>query len=142
MQITKQQIKQLQTIMSSRFSDREERLEFISSHFARPIKSTKELTIEEANNLIRFFNTGVRATSNWGSFDKTNAQHKKLMSLLHTAQWTVENSKWGAVPDLNRLDTFLRSDKSPVKKPLKAMKPFEVSKVITAFEGIVKSTFK
>jgi hypothetical protein len=61
---------------------------------------------------------------------------------MHTAQWVKPHKKLGEVPDLERLGAFLNSDKSPVKKPLKAMTPEEMEKIIKAFKGIVKSTFK
>jgi hypothetical protein len=79
---------------------------------------------------------------NWGLFDKNNQQHKTLLSLLRQAQWTIPNEKWGEVADLTRLSDFLKSDNSPIKKPLKKMEPSEVSKIIVAFEGIVNSIFK
>jgi hypothetical protein len=81
-------------------------------------------------------------TENWGLFDKNNQQHKTLLSLLRQAQWTIPNEKWGEVADLTRLSNFLKSDKSPVNKPLKKMEPKEVSKIIVALEGIVKSKYK
>lgn len=80
--------------------------------------------------------------SNWGLFDKNNQQHKTILSLLRQAQWVVPNGKWGEVPDISRLSEFLKSDKSPINKPLKDMEPEEVSKIIEAFKGIVKSKYK
>ena len=83
-----------------------------------------------------------KGKSNWGLFDNNNQQHKTILSLLRQAQWVVPNDKWGEVPDINRLSDFLMSDKSPVSKPLKKMEPEEVSKIIEAFKGIVKSKYK
>lgn len=80
--------------------------------------------------------------SNWGLFDKNNQQHKTILSLLRQAQWVVPNGKWGEVPDISRLSEFLKSEKSPINKPLKDMEPEEVSKIIEAFKGIVKSKYK
>jgi hypothetical protein len=79
---------------------------------------------------------------NWGLFDNNNQQHKTLLSLLRQAQWTIPNEKWGEVADLERLSKFLKSDKSPINLPLKKMKPSDVSKIIEAFKGIVKSKYK
>ena len=84
----------------------------------------------------------THSKSNWGLFDKNNQQHKTILSLLRQAQWVVKNEKWGEVPDINRLSEFLKSDKSPVNKPLKKMEPLEVSKIIEALKGIVKSKYK
>jgi hypothetical protein len=80
--------------------------------------------------------------ANWGLFDKNNQQHKTLLSLLRQAQWTIPNKRWGEVADLERLSKFLKSDKAPVNMPLKKMLPSEVSKIIEAFKGIVKSKYK
>ena len=80
--------------------------------------------------------------SNWGLFDKNNQQHKTILSLLRQAQWVVPNGKWGEVPDINRLSEFLKSDKSPINKPLKDMEAKEVSKIIEALKGIVKSKYR
>ncbi len=81
-------------------------------------------------------------TENWGLFDKNNSQHRNILSLMRQAQWVKQSEKWGEVADLERLSNFLKSDKSPVKKPLKKMTTEEVSKIITALEGIVKSRYK
>lgn len=80
--------------------------------------------------------------SNWGLFDKTNQQHRTILSHMRTAQWVVPHDKHGEVPDIERLSGFLKSEKSPVNKPLKSMSPEELSKIIEAFKGIVKSIYK
>lgn len=79
---------------------------------------------------------------NWGLFDKDNRQHLTLLAYMRTAQWTTPSDKHGEVADLERLSNWLKSDKSPVNKPLKQMDPWEVSKIIEAFKGIVKSMYK
>lgn len=81
-------------------------------------------------------------TENWAIFDKANTQHKTILSLLRQAQWVVPHPRHGEVADLARLSTFLKSDKSPVKKPLKAMTDKETSKIIQALKGIIKSKYK
>ena len=73
----------------------------------------------------------------WGAFDKNNNQHRYILSILRTANIVVKSEKWGEVPDTaGWLNRFLQSPKSPVKKPLKKMSPTEVSKIITALEGV------
>lgn len=106
--------------------------------------SLKSITQEQAVKIIRQQTGDVKpeADENWGAFDKDNQQHRAILSHMRTAQWTKQNDKWGEVPDLLRLSDFLKSDKSPINKPLKKMEPWEVSKVIEAFKGIVKSTYK
>ena len=77
------------------------------------------------------------AVENWGAFDKNNSQHRYILSILRTANIVVKSEKWGEVPDTaGWLNRFLQSPKSPVKKPLKKMSPTEVSKIITALEGV------
>ena len=73
----------------------------------------------------------------WGAFDKNNSQHRYILSILRTANIVVKSEKWGEVPDTaGWLNRFLQSPKSPIKKPLKKMSPTEVSKIITALEGV------
>ena len=80
--------------------------------------------------------------SNWGLFDRNNQQHKAILSQLRTLQWTKKHERWGEVADLNRFSDFLKSDKSPVKKPLKDMEPREVSKIIECFKSMVTKKYK
>jgi hypothetical protein len=79
---------------------------------------------------------------NWGLFDKNNKQHLTILAQMRTAQWVAPNDKYGEVPDLERLSEFLKSAKSPINKPLKQMEPWELSKIIEAMKGIVKSIYK
>ncbi|MGZ9677456.1 hypothetical protein [Flavobacterium sp. GNP001] len=84
----------------------------------------------------------THSKGNWGLFNNNDQQHKYVRSLCMQAQWTVPSEKWGEVPDINRLSEFLKSNKSPINKPLKDMEPEEVSKIIEALKGIVKSKYK
>lgn len=81
-------------------------------------------------------------TGNWALFDKNNQQHKAVLSQLRTLGWVVKSDKWGEVADLTRLSDFLKSDKSPIKMPLKQMKPEEVSKIIECLKSMVIKKFK
>lgn len=77
-------------------------------------------------------------SKNWGLFDKNNAQHKRIQSNLRAANIVIKSEKWGEVADmLGWFNRFLKSDKSPVKKPLKTMTANEVSKIIKALDGVV-----
>jgi hypothetical protein len=103
-------------------------------------------TISSQNNnckpLYKAAETRAKVTGVCSIRTTNNQQHKTILSLLRQAQWVVPNGKWGEVPDINRLSEFLKSDKSPVNKPLKKMEPLEVSKIIEALKGIVKSKYK
>lgn len=77
-------------------------------------------------------------SKNWGLFDKNNSQHKRIQANLRAANIVVESEKWGEVADMQGwFNRFLKSDKSPVKKPLKEMTQQEVSKIIKALDGVV-----
>ena len=82
------------------------------------------------------------AKQNWATFDKSNQKHRVILSCMYQAQWTVPSDKYGEIPDMERLSNFLKSDRSPVKKALKDMQPFELEKVIAALNGIIKSIHK
>ena len=85
-----------------------------------------------------------KKVENWGFFDYKNNQHRTILSLMRQANWVCPcpNERHGEVADIKRLSTFLKSEKSPVNKPLKDMEAKELSKIITAFEGIVNHTYK
>jgi hypothetical protein len=144
MVISSKQIQQVQTILSKQELDRDERLQFLSTHFKREITTTKDLTSIEADDLIYFLNTGKKTTSNWAFFDKAkfSSERKLLWSYLYQAQWVVKNEKYNEVPDLERLSNFLKSPKSPVNKPLKKWNKAEWSKILHAFRNIVKFQYK
>lgn len=126
--------------------DREERLQFLSDHFGREILTTKDLTTQEADDLIYFFKTGHRTQNNWGLFDKNKfpKERSRLFSYMYQAQWVVANqsSRWMEVPDLERLSNFLKSPKSPVNKPVKKFTKTDWNKINHAFRNIAKGLYK
>lgn len=93
---------------------------------------------KELQNIV----SGGRTKDNWGLFDKNNKQHKSVLSQLRQLQWTTKSERWGEVADINRLSDFLKSDKSPVKKPLKDMEPHEVSKIIECLKSMITKKYK
>lgn len=95
---------------------------------------------KELQNIVK----GVSSykQKNWGLFDNNNLQHKAILSQLRALEWTVENGKWGEVADISRLSDFLKSDKSPINKPLKEMDQAELSKMISCFESMVTKKYK
>lgn len=80
--------------------------------------------------------------SNWGLFDNNNPQHKNILSLMRQLQWTVPHARHGEVADLSRLSEFLKSNKSPINKPLKDMEAKEVSKIIECFKSMITKAYK
>lgn len=96
--------------------------------------STTDLSIQQAQELIN------KLTTNWATFNKGNQQHMYILSLLKQIGWTTEHQRFGTVADLARFSDWLKSRRSPVIKPLMSMNKQETSKIITALEGIVKSS--
>lgn len=139
--ITAFQIKEIRKNANFKEDIKEEWVQWVTGDVNRT--SLKSLTQAEAVRII-CQQTGQEPPKgdNWGLFDKENKQHLTLLAYMRTAQWTTSNGKHGEVADIERLSEFLKSDKSPVNKPLKKMQPWEVSKVIEAFKGIVKSKYK
>lgn len=79
-------------------------------------------------------------SSSWARFDKYNSQHKTILSHCHTLGWKSEENP--AFVDLNRLGGWLKSNRSPVQKPLLEMNRKELSKIIAALESMIKKQFK
>lgn len=139
--ITTTQVTQLQTICSGKFRDREERLEALSEMVGVEIKSIKDLNRLQADELIYFFNTGKPVDhSLWAIFDRNNSQHKTILSLCHQLGWVQEDKP--QFVDLYSLGGWLKSERSPVKMPLKDMNRPQLSKIIAALQNIVKSKYK
>ncbi|MFK8283510.1 hypothetical protein [Capnocytophaga canis] len=140
--ITNEQLKIIQTLLNKRFTDRTERLEFLSDFFGMEIKSTKDLTEKQAFQLIRYLKEG-KAIDNafFARFDAQNPQHKALLARCHELGWTT-NHDGRVVADLNKLGGWLISKRSPVKKALLEMSHKEVSKIIFAIENMIKSKYK
>lgn len=141
--ITAQQLKIIQTILHQRYSDRRERLEFLSEFFTMEINSTKELTQKQAFELIRYLKEG-KAISNdfFARFDANNPQHRTLLARCHELGWVCAAPTGKILPDLNKLGSWLISKRSPVKKALLDMSHKEISKVIFALENMIKSNIK
>lgn len=136
-----QQIKTLQTICSGKFSSRDERLEFFSEFLDKEVESTKQLTQEDADDLINYFLTGrVRDNSAYALFNKDNKKHLKILSLAKELDWIDPKTDYA---DLNRLGGWLKSNRCPVQgKRLKEMSYNELSKVVKALENMVQSKWK
>ncbi|TWP30532.1 hypothetical protein ETU08_01870 [Apibacter muscae] len=120
--------------------DKDLRSDFISDFTDGRITSTKELTNDEANNLIVSLKGDY---SYFGYFDKDNKQHAQIRRICYDLGWTTYSKKAGkSVADVNKLGIFIVSKKSPVRKPLKQMTSKETSKLIIALEGVLNSTYK
>ncbi|WP_395049429.1 hypothetical protein [Flavobacterium sp.] len=147
--ITPFQIKEIMRNCNYNEDIKEEWVQWVTGDVNR--KSLRSITHDEAIRIMHQ-QTGTSPLSegclkggvadNWARFDKTKPRHKVILSLCRQAQWTIANDKHGEVADLGRLSNFLKSDKSPVRKPLMEMTSIEVEKIIQALNGIVKSIYR
>lgn len=133
--INPKQIQQIQTICSKRYSDREARLEFFESFFGQEIKTTKDLSKRQADDLIYYLNTDKEPEyRSWAFFKKGDTRHGKILALAKEFNWIDENG-WA---DLNQLGKWIASGQCPVKgKSLIEMNNQELSKVIYALQQMV-----
>jgi hypothetical protein len=141
--ITKFQINRIMQNCNYNIEMKDEWVQWVTGDNSRT--SLRSITHDQAIKIMHQ-QTGTKPKQededNWGEFDKDNRQHLTLLAYMRTAQWTTPNEKHGEVADIERLSDWLKTEKSPVRKPLKKMEPWEVSKIIEAFKGIVKSTYK
>ncbi|MES2238887.1 MAG: hypothetical protein V4497_01380 [Bacteroidota bacterium] len=101
--------------------------------------ATKPYIYEGSGSAIEDYLNPIKKepTENWGYFDKYNTQHKRIQSNLRVAKIVIKNDRHVEVADmLGWFNRFLKSNKSPVKKPLKEMTRQEVSKIIKALDGV------
>jgi hypothetical protein len=96
--------------------------------------AASDLSMIQANDLINSL------TTNWAFFDKNNTQHSNVLSLCHQLGWVQDANP--RFVDLQRLSNWFKSFRSPVQKPLQAMEPKEVSKVIFALEQMLGKKYK
>ena len=135
--ISTRQLKILQCVLGKRFKDRDERLAFLSDFVFRELSSSKELTEDEAFEVLDWLKYNY---SKEAQFDSHNTQHLSLLAKCHELGWVQEDNP--RIPDLQRLSRWLLSKKCPVQKPLKEMTTKEVSKVIGALEKIIEKRYE
>jgi hypothetical protein len=139
MNATSYQVKVLQAACANKFRSRDERLEAVGDILGVELTSFSELTSLQADELISFFKTGkFPENKTWAIFDKANAQHRTILSRSYTLGWRDVESGYA---DLNRLGGWLKSNRSPVQKPLKEMNRMELSKVIKALDSMVMKKY-
>ena len=135
--ISTRQLKILQCVLGKRFKDRDERLAFLSDFVFRELGSSRELTEDEAFEVLDWLKYNY---SKEAYFDSHNAQHLSLLAKCHELGCVREDNP--KIPDLGRLGKFLLSKRCPVQKPLMEMTTKEVSKVIRALERIIEKRYQ
>lgn len=102
--------------------------------------SVGRMTFVEANQLIiRLGGTHFKQANTdaeWYKFDWQNAQHRKILSLCREYGWETQY-KGKTVADMKALATWLKSERSPINKPIMKMEVIELRKIIKALENMV-----
>nr|DAK78191.1 MAG TPA: Protein of unknown function (DUF1018) [Caudoviricetes sp.] len=135
--ISTRQLKILQVSLGKRFKDRDERLAFLSDFVLRELSSSKELTEDEAFEILDWLKYNYAKEA---QFDSHNTQHLSLLAKCHELGWVQPNNP--RIPNLQQLGKWLLSKRCPVQKPLKGMTTKEVSKVIGALEKIIEKRYE
>lgn len=138
--ITKEQIKAIHALLPEELrNDADAKADFLSQFIGVAEKSsTKDLTFDLANDVIRALGGKSHSYDHWAIFDRNNDQHRYILSLMIQMGWSHYEIHLGRqVADMKHLSEFLKSDKSPCKKRLMEMNIIETSRVIRALEGIL-----
>lgn len=93
--------------------------------------TAKALSLKQAAELIKTLCT------NWAVFNIKDQQHRYILSLLRQIGWTTTSDRYGTIADMARLSNFLKSNKSPVPKPLQNMDKAETMKLINCLESML-----
>lgn len=105
--------------------------------------SCNDLSFEQANAILVKFKCKPHKQQFLARFDKHNPRHKFLLSLVINFGWWRNDPQHGKVANLDKLDEWMKSSLCPVQStPLLKMTNEELSKVIAAFENMVRKKFK
>ncbi|TDL99600.1 MAG: hypothetical protein C4K58_06830 [Flavobacteriaceae bacterium] len=130
--ITKQQLIAVQTHFKG--LDRETRLDRLSAFFSRDVSSASSLSFTEAQEFLR-------AVQNQKLQDpKRKRQVRNVLSKCHELGWVLEEDPTKV--DFPRLENWLLSFRSPVRKKLNHMEPPELSKIINALSAQIKKKYE
>ena len=140
MNITKAQIQIIHCLLPARIKKDKELKEAIIIEYSQDFTkhSTKDLTVEQANTLIVDLG-GKPVLDEWSRFNNKKNSHRYILSVLQQAGWVLyDRQRKRHIADMPRFGQWLKSKKSPVKKPLNKQNKEEVSRTIVALEGILK----
>jgi hypothetical protein len=145
MKATSFQIQKLHSLLPEAVkNDQHQKAMLVTQYTNSPVlKSTKDLSFEQANELIVRYGGKALHYDNWAFFDFKNTQHRYMLSLLIQLGWSYYSAKQQkTISDLYRFSEWLKSEKSPVQKPLKEMNQTECSKILGALESMLSKTLK
>jgi hypothetical protein len=103
--------------------------------------SCNDLTFDAANMILVKLGKEPHKLAFRAVFDKDNERHKYILSLCMQYGWSTTKRRI-TIADLDKLNTWMHSQRCPVQKKLKDMNNDELTKFIGALEGMVKSKFK
>nr|DAX58643.1 MAG TPA: Protein of unknown function (DUF1018) [Caudoviricetes sp.] len=135
--ISTRQLKILQSLLSKRFGDREERMAFLSGFVGRELATSKELKEIEAFEILDYLDYNYSFAAH---FESHNTQHLSLLAKCHELGWVQPNNP--RIPNLQQLGKWLLSKRCPVQKPLMEMTTKELSKVIGALEKMIEKRYE
>ena len=135
--ISTRQLKILQSLLSKRFGDREERMAFLSGFVGRELATSKELKEIEAFEILDYLGYNYSFAAH---FESHNTQHLSLLAKCHELRWVQPNNP--RIPNLQQLGKWLLSKRCPVQKPLMEMTTKELSKVIGALEKMIEKRYE
>lgn len=145
MQITAQQIRTIHAVLPTIYRQDKELKQNLIAQFTEDDNktSTKDLSQQQAEELIYFLKTGKAKTYDYyASFDFSNRQHRYLLSLCHQIGWEVFSERAGKlVVDTEALGRWLHKY-GYLHKTLKEYSENQLPKLITQFENMVKSVIK
>lgn len=144
MKITKLQTQKIHVLLPSQHkTDPEAKKRLVRQFTSRhDHSSTRNLTFDQANMLIKHLGGSAITYDNWALYDVENASHRKIRSICWQLGWTIFVPSKGRVDvDIYRLSEWLKSYRSPVQKPITKMSPKELSKVIWALESITQKQY-
>ena len=138
--IRKDQIKYIYSIRPEYYKKHDDEWRELIATFTGDLEKTsvKDLTFDQANELIDRLGGRMFSDDNWGLFDKNNRQQRYVISLLYQLGWVRSHYLHGYIPDLHHLSNWLKSSRSPVRKPLKSMTSKELTKIISALESMLE----
>lgn len=136
MEITLNQLRLVQTVMGKVATDRETRLEILSDMCQRPIGSTKELTQDEANMIVR------ELGGQWARGSIKRKQHLKATVYHLSMRIDFLNLAYPGDDYDNRRMNMAKVDNwllthGVVKKTVGTMTTAELGKVIGQMKAIV-----
>lgn len=101
-------------------------------------ESLSELFSSEAHRLIKRLQGEKQstATPRHLQFDLSNSKHRYILSLCQQLGWSKQTKKHTSVADMEKLNNWLLSERSPVKQCLMDIPYVQLSKVVYALEQI------